>query len=252
VTATGANLSYQWYSNTTQSNSGGMATGVTTSTFLPPITTAGVNYYYAVVTGSCGTVTSSPSGPITVNQVWGTISAGSNICDGPVLLTAGMGIFWQWGGIASGQSQQAWVYSGGTASVSYSMGNGCPAYGEIYLDDQNCEGGGHGCEICPRKNTGYEDKPKEQSLAPFDEDYLLGVYPNPANDEVRIVLSEPAKHDSPVMFYDVLGRLSKEAVIPIGKKSKTISVADMQVGMYVVDIMDNGVARQQKLIIRRE
>jgi len=250
VTATGPNLTYQWYSNASQSNSGGSPVGTNSSSYLPPITTAGVNYYYARVTGTCGTVTSNPSGAITVNLAWGTISPSGNICDGPVYLTAGPGIFWEWGGQASGTTQSVWAYYAGTVSVNYSMGNGCPAYAEIYLDDSSC--GGHGCEICPRKNTGYEDKPKEQSLAPFDEDYLLGVYPNPANDEVRIVLSEPAKHDSPVMFYDVLGRLSKEAVIPAGKKSKTISVADMQVGIYVVNIMDNGVARQQKLIIRRE
>jgi hypothetical protein len=54
--------SYQWYSNTTNSTTGGTPVGTNSSTYLPPIfNTAGTFYYYVVIsfTGNgCGTVTS--------------------------------------------------------------------------------------------------------------------------------------------------------------------------------------------------
>ena len=58
-------LSYQWYSNTTNTNTGGIAiTGASTSNYPAPVVTAGTKYYYAVVTGSCGKDTSAV---VTVN-----------------------------------------------------------------------------------------------------------------------------------------------------------------------------------------
>ncbi|NWO28653.1 beta strand repeat-containing protein [Capnocytophaga sp. oral taxon 903] len=61
VTATGqGTLSYQWYSNTTNNNTGGtLITGANVATYTPPTTTAGSTYYYVAVTGTCGTVTST-------------------------------------------------------------------------------------------------------------------------------------------------------------------------------------------------
>ncbi|WP_168171904.1 PKD-like domain-containing protein [Algoriphagus sp. A40] len=68
VTATGANLTYQWYSNTTNINSGGtLISGATSANFTPPSTPEGEAYYYTVVTGTCGTVTSNVSGKYTVS-----------------------------------------------------------------------------------------------------------------------------------------------------------------------------------------
>ena len=60
---------YQWYSNTTNSVSGGTAiSGATSATYTPPSATSGTTYYYCVVTGTCGTVTSSVSGAQVVNS----------------------------------------------------------------------------------------------------------------------------------------------------------------------------------------
>jgi len=56
VIATGSNLTYQWYRNTDQSNTGGtLITGATNPSFTPPsATTLNVTYYYyVVVTGYC-------------------------------------------------------------------------------------------------------------------------------------------------------------------------------------------------------
>ncbi|QQE80032.1 S-layer family protein [Alicyclobacillus sp. SO9] len=49
----GGTVTYQWYSNTTNSNSGGTAiTGATSASYMPPSTSVGTMYYYAVVTNT--------------------------------------------------------------------------------------------------------------------------------------------------------------------------------------------------------
>jgi uncharacterized protein (TIGR02145 family) len=69
VTATGTGLSYQWYRNTTPSNSGGaLISGAVNATYTP--LTGGLSadnyYYYVVVTNVCGTETSNVSGVHTI------------------------------------------------------------------------------------------------------------------------------------------------------------------------------------------
>ena len=90
VTATGTGtLTYQWYSNTSSSNTGGTslgtANGAQTNSYTPQATSAGTLYYYCVVTGTCATATSSISGAFIVNpsSVGGTISGGgTEFCQG--------------------------------------------------------------------------------------------------------------------------------------------------------------------------
>ncbi|WP_152378473.1 hypothetical protein [Flavobacterium haoranii] len=70
VTATGTTLSYQWYSNTTATNSGGTPVGTNSASYTPSTATAGTLYYYCVVTAACGSpVTSNVSGSVTVNAI---------------------------------------------------------------------------------------------------------------------------------------------------------------------------------------
>lgn len=86
VTASGSNLSYQWYSNSSASNSGGtLISGATNNTYTPDNTVYSKKYYYAVVSNSCNTVTSNVSGLITVipSISWANIkSAPQSICNG--------------------------------------------------------------------------------------------------------------------------------------------------------------------------
>ncbi|WP_439554335.1 PKD domain-containing protein [Flavobacterium macrobrachii] len=64
---------YQWYSNTTNTNSGGtLLTGENNATFNPPATTAGTTYYYCVVTfptivGTCSEI-KSDTAEVIINQ----------------------------------------------------------------------------------------------------------------------------------------------------------------------------------------
>jgi len=109
VTATGASVTYQWYSNTTASTTGGTSLGSTngaqTNSYTPQATTAGTLYYYCIVTGTCSTVTSAASGAFLVNPATAISSQSTNAqtqCVGgsftPITVTAtGTGtLTYQW------------------------------------------------------------------------------------------------------------------------------------------------------------
>ncbi|MEI8202186.1 MAG: LamG-like jellyroll fold domain-containing protein, partial [Bacteroidota bacterium] len=131
VTATGTNLSYQWYSNATNSTTGGTslgsANGANTYSYTPQATIVGTLYYYCVVTGSCGTPTSNISGAIIVNPATAINSQSTatqtQILNGTftaITVTAtGTNLIYQW-------------YSNATASntggTSLGTGNGANTY----------------------------------------------------------------------------------------------------------------------------
>lgn len=55
ATSTGGALSYQWYSNTSNSTTGSSPVGTNSSSYIPVITVVGTMYYYVVVTDAGGT-----------------------------------------------------------------------------------------------------------------------------------------------------------------------------------------------------
>ena len=71
VTATGSNLTYQWYYNSTNTTDGAtLISGATQRTYLPPTVTAGNKYYYVRVTSPNGyDMNSNFSGKITINPL---------------------------------------------------------------------------------------------------------------------------------------------------------------------------------------
>ncbi|MDG1730424.1 MAG: PKD domain-containing protein [Algibacter sp.] len=100
---------YQWYSNTINSNSGGsIVTGETSSTYSPPNTTIGVVYYYAVVSfpsgAGCNEITSQVATIEIVSGIQIDINptATQSICVG--------------GAITSPLSV---THSGGTGTITY-------------------------------------------------------------------------------------------------------------------------------------
>lgn len=103
VTASGAGtLTYQWYSNTTASNSGGTSiSGATSATYTPLTTALGTLYYYAVATSTCGSATSNVSGGVTINLATPTITTAPTASS-----------------ISYGQTLASSTLSGGAASVA--------------------------------------------------------------------------------------------------------------------------------------
>ncbi len=67
ITSYGTGLSHQWYSNTSNSNSGGtLIVGATSTSYTPPATSAGTTYYYCVVSGTCASTSTKVSGAVVV------------------------------------------------------------------------------------------------------------------------------------------------------------------------------------------
>ncbi len=80
-----ATLIYQWYSNTSNSTTGGTTLGSTngaqTATYTPVTTSAGTIYYYCTVTNSCGNATTTTSAVVvTTAPNAGTLSGTQAIC----------------------------------------------------------------------------------------------------------------------------------------------------------------------------
>lgn len=107
VSATGpGTLTYQWYSNSSNSNSGGAPiSGATNASFTPPSATTGTTYYYVEVTSACETITSNVSGAFNVNQntqINAQTTGAQSVCIGspfsPISVTAiGTGtLTYQW------------------------------------------------------------------------------------------------------------------------------------------------------------
>ena len=99
---------YQWYSNTTNSNTGGsIISGATNATFTPPSTTAGLFYYYCIIslpTGGCSSISTNAASITILPNAFITLQPAptQNLCVGvtiPTPLTIS--------------------YSGGTGTASY-------------------------------------------------------------------------------------------------------------------------------------
>lgn len=85
VEASGANLQYQWYRNTTASTTGGtLISGATDPSFTPPSDNFGPVYYYALASSDCGTVSSSVSGAFAITRAISTAADQTLCVDSPL------------------------------------------------------------------------------------------------------------------------------------------------------------------------
>ena len=128
VSATGVGLSYQWFSNTSASNTGGSSiSGANSATYTPSTSTAGVLYYYCEVSGCSSTVKSAVSGSYTVvtqavgdlqavsiGGVWGTAGTWKSW-----VVTAGVGS-WTGAGVVPTALKSVWINQGGTVTLAAS------------------------------------------------------------------------------------------------------------------------------------
>ena len=184
VTAAGTGtLTYQWFSNTTASTSSGTsllaANGAQTNSYTPQVTAVGTLYYYCIVSGTCGTVTSSISGAFIVNpaSVGGTISGGvTEVCQGgatgTMTLSGYSGVIQRWErqvnslgwnsvGFGGATTYSETPFSGGNWQYRAVVQNGsCPiAYSSIatvLVDSTTTSGtlGGGTTPICQGSSTG--------------------------------------------------------------------------------------------------
>ena len=80
VSASGANLTYQWYSNSSASNTGGtIINSETNSSYTPASNVFGSKYYYCVVSGTCGAnVASTVSGAMIITTTYSSALTSSD------------------------------------------------------------------------------------------------------------------------------------------------------------------------------
>jgi large repetitive protein len=120
---------YQWFSNTNNSNTGGTAiTGATTDTFTPPSSAEGTVYYYVVITFSSGGCTSTTSATATVTvtplpEIDTQPTSTQSICVGGVVpaltvsYTGGLGTpSYQWFSNTSPSNSGGTAIAGATSS----------------------------------------------------------------------------------------------------------------------------------------
>ena len=121
VVATGGNgtFSYQWYSNTSNVNSGGLLiSGATSSSYIPPTTTVSSLFYYCIISQ-----TATPGCSVTTTTAQVIINAAPTITNQPAAST---------------------ICLGGTPtvlSVTYTNGVGTPSY-QWYSNLSNSNTGG--------------------------------------------------------------------------------------------------------------
>ena len=132
VTASGPGLSYKWYSNNSNANTGGtLIAGAVTLSYTPPTTTVGTMYYYVVASNGSCSATSNISEVIVDAPSTPTITAGSatSFCPGgSVTLTSSSATGNQWyvgGSLLGGATNPTYTATtGGTYTVIVTA-NGC-------------------------------------------------------------------------------------------------------------------------------
>lgn len=130
VNASGNTPLYKWYSNTTNSNTGGtLIAGQTNNTYAPPVSAAGTLYYYTETYPTGFECAITKSAPIAVTvfgpSVAGTISANQTVCPntvGVVTLTGYTGAI-QWQSTQETNGASGWANIADANSPTYTNNN---------------------------------------------------------------------------------------------------------------------------------
>ncbi|MCQ2339779.1 MAG: InlB B-repeat-containing protein [Paludibacteraceae bacterium] len=116
ITATGTDVTYQWYSNSSKSTTGATTlTGQTSSSYTPSTTTTGTTYYYCVASSStCTTTSKFATITVTAPKYTVTFNAGSGTCStsSSTESTAGAGVNLPVASPSSACGTDGWTFAG--------------------------------------------------------------------------------------------------------------------------------------------
>ncbi|MDW8330138.1 MAG: T9SS type A sorting domain-containing protein [Cyclobacteriaceae bacterium] len=80
----------------------------------------------------------------------------------------------------------------------------------------------------------------------------VSLYPNPADDALHIIFSEPLRQPVAVTLTDLHGRNIMYTVMPAGKQTETINTGDLTAGMYILQVSGGQHTLRKKVIIAHE
>lgn len=80
----------------------------------------------------------------------------------------------------------------------------------------------------------------------------VSVYPNPASDLIAIQLNGLVKDDYAVELRDLTGKLIKNTTVQKGSTIAWFDVQPVYEGVYFIRISNNGMTREEKVIVKKE
>ena len=96
-------------------------------------------------------------------------------------------------------------------------------------------------------NLDYAKPPVRPILT--DNKAKFKIYPNPANDQLSIELSNTMKGIANIEIYDLNGKLCYQTIINTAQQLQTIEIGSIKKGIYNIRITANNLSEYQKLVI---
>jgi photosystem II stability/assembly factor-like uncharacterized protein len=91
------------------------------------------------------------------------------------------------------------------------------------------------------------------SVQSFENNSYFSVYPNPANNSFSIEMSSAENAAIKIMIYDLMGNVvrTEDKNASAGKNYFPIDVSNFSDGIYLVQVIGNGVARTKKISVMK-
>jgi hypothetical protein len=252
--AGGGALSYQWYSNTTNTNAGGTPiSGATQTTYTPPTAAAGTTYYYAAVTHTNNNVTGVKTAAAT--SLTATVRVNALVdADAPLITAHPHDTVYTVGVTAEALTVEASAADGGTLTYQWYSAtasgatDGTPIPGETfagyippttetdttyyYVIITNTNAAATGAQTA----TATSDTARVEVKVPDGVEALaahaLRVYPNPITDGRLYVETDALKPGEKIALYNVTGTLA--GTYEVTGRITLIDVSLLPRGIYIV------------------
>jgi len=251
----GGTLSYEWFSNTTNSNSGGTSVG-TSETYTPPTTTVGTLYYYVVVTNTNTSVNGTPTATATSNVVTIVVNAVSIVNAQPPNITAHpQGNTYEQNATATALTVSATSPDGGTLSYQWHrntqnnttggtpVGTNANSYTPLttdvgtlyyYVVVTNTNNAVNGTQTATTTSNVATVTINQTgtNIADIETENDLRIYPNPITNGKLFVELPNEIENVLIQIYDLSGKL---VLTQTANHPKTeINVSHLQKGVYIV------------------
>ena len=79
---------------------------------------------------------------------------------------------------------------------------------------------------------------------------LFDLSPNPANEVLRLSLSQPLQSDAQVWMYNSAGQRVRTYTLAAGNAFLSLQIADLPDGVYAVSIGNDTVRGLKKVVVR--